>query len=123
MNHMLTWCEIPVTDIKRAKAFYSEVLDVSFVDEEMDGFQMAMFDTEPEIISGALVKGENYVPSKTSVVVYLNGGANLAPALSRAESLGSEVLWPKTPIKDGEAGYFAQFVDSEGNRVGLYSLS
>jgi predicted enzyme related to lactoylglutathione lyase len=30
---------------------------------------------------------------------------------------------PKTPIHDGDCGYFAMFLDSEGNRVGLYSAS
>lgn len=121
MDHIMTWCEIPVTDMQRAKAFYSEVLDVSFTDDEMEGFEMAFFSTDPEQVSGALVKGENYAPSKTATTVYLNAGEDLRPALQRVESQGGEILWPRTAIKDGEEGYFAQFVDSEGNRVGLYS--
>ncbi len=123
MNHILTWCEIPVTDMPRAKAFYSEVLDVNFIHQEMEGFEMAMFTEDPELISGALVKGETYEPSKQGSVVYLNAGDNLFPVLQRAQAQGAEVLWPKTPIDGGEKGYFAQFVDCEGNRVGLYSLN
>ncbi len=122
MKHIVTWCEIPVTDMARAKAFYSEVFDVSFTDDHMDGFDMAMFNADPDLISGALVKGPDYNPSKDGAIVYLNAGEDLSPALARAVNLGREVIWPKTAIKDGECGYFAQILDTEGNRVGLYSL-
>lgn len=122
MNHILTWCEIPVTDIARAKAFYSEVFDVSFVDDTMGGYEMAMFSANPALVSGALVKGKDYNPTKTGAVVYLNAGEDLTPAMERAVHLGAEVFCPKTAIKDGDAGYFALVSDSEGNRIGLYSM-
>ncbi len=122
MKHILTWCEIPVTDMDRAKTFYSEVFDVSFTDEEMDGFEMAMFSADPELISGALVRGEGYNATTQGTVVYLNAGEDLTPALERAQGQGAEVICPKTPIHDGECGYFAQIKDCEGNRLGLYSL-
>jgi len=54
-------------------------------------------------------------------VAYLSGGDDLAPALKRARNQGVEVLFPKTPIKEGEGGYWAQVIDCEGNRIGLYS--
>ncbi len=122
MNHIITWGEIPVTDMARAKAFYSEVFDVSFTDDEMEGFEMAMFSANPALISGALVKGPDYKPSREGTIVYLNAGEDLAPALERAKHLGSEIICPKTAIKEGDCGYFAQILDVEGNRVGLYSL-
>ncbi len=122
MNHIITWGEIPVTDMARAKAFYSEVFDVSFTDDQMEEFEMAMFSANPALISGALVKGPDYNPSKEGTIVYLNAGEDLTPALERAQHLGREVICPKTAIKDGDCGYFAQILDTEGNRVGLYSL-
>lgn len=122
MNHILTWCEIPVTDINRAKAFYSEMLDVSFLDESMGDFEMAIFSANPALVSGALVKGKDYSPSKTGTIAYLNAGDDLIPALDRAVKLGGEVLFPKTAIKDGDCGHFAHVTDSEGNRIGLYSM-
>ena len=121
MNNILTFCDIPVADIDRAKAFYSEVLGVSFVDETMDGMLMFIMASEPGSVSGALVQADGYVPSQTGTVVYLNGGDNLDESLVRAEKAGAEVLLPKTAIKDGAMGYFAQITDSEGNRIGLYS--
>lgn len=122
MNHLLTWCEIPVTDMRRAKAFYAEVLDVCFIEEDMDGNQLAIFESEPDLVTGSLVMGEKYQPSETATVVYLNAGPDLTPALQRAEQQGATILWPKSPIGDGTTGYFAQFKDLEGNRVGLFSL-
>ncbi len=123
MNNILTWCEIPVTDIERAKAFYSNVFGVKFIDEEMEGMKMAMFETSsPTAASGALVKMEGYAPTTTGTVPYLWAGDNLEPALERAAKSGSEVVVPKTAIKDG-AGFFSQFIDCEGNRIGLFSLA
>ena len=122
MNHVVTWFEIPVTDMERAKQFYSHVMEADFKDDEMDGFKMSIFNSEENAVSGMLVKGDDYLPSKTGAVIYLNGGTDLSVPLDRAVAKGSEVLWPKTAINDGECGYFAQFLDSEGNRVGLYSM-
>ncbi len=122
MKHILTWCDIPVTDMARAQSFYAEVLNLAFTDHTMDGVEMACFTAEADQVSGSLVKGRDYQPSKTGTVVYLNAGKDLTESLERAQRLGATVLCPKTPIGDGSDGYFAQFADCEGNRVGLYSL-
>ena len=123
MNHMVTWAEIPVSNMERAMSFYREVLSVDFKREDMGGFDYAMFAADPELISGALVAGEGYRPGNEGTVVYLNGGDNLSDALSRISRLGNKVVVPKTPINEGNNGYFAQFIDSEGNRVGLFSVN
>lgn len=123
MNNLVVWCEIPVTDMARAKAFYAEVLDVSFTDEHIDEMHMAMFVADPKAVSGALIKSNHYEPSARATVIYFDGGPDLSPALARAEAYGSKVIWPKTPIQEGQGGYFAQFMDSEGNRIGLYSAA
>lgn len=120
-SHIATWFELPVIDMQRAQSFYRNVLDAAFKDEEMNGFQLAIFDAEAGAVSGMLVLGEQYQPSPTGAVVYLNGGENLNTPLDKAIQNGGSVLVPKTPIHDGECGYFALFLDSEGNRVGLYS--
>lgn len=122
-NNVATWFELPVTDMQRAKAFYQEVLQATFKDETMSGYQMAIFNADEGSVSGMLILGEQYQPSQTGAVVYFNGGENLSMPLDRAVKQGGSVLVPKTPIHDGECGYFALFSDSEGNRVGLYSPS
>lgn len=123
MNNVASWFEIPVTDMQRAKNFYQNLLETTFKDEAMDVYQLAIFAGEEGAVSGMLVLGEHYQPSQTGAVVYLNGGEDLSAPLDRAVQNGGSVLLPKTPIHDGECGYFALFLDSEGNRVGLYSPS
>ncbi|MGR9088773.1 MAG: VOC family protein [Gammaproteobacteria bacterium] len=120
-NNLATWFELPVTDMHRAKSFYQNVLHADFKDEDMNGFHMAIFNAEPGAVSGMLVLGEQYQPSQTGAVVYFNGGEDLSAPLARALQHGGSVVVPKTPIHDGECGYFALFLDCEGNRVGLYS--
>ncbi len=121
MKNIVTWFEIPVTDMQRAKAFYSAVMETGFKDDEINGFQMAIFDHEDPAVGGMLVQAEGYEPTKTGAVIYLNGGDDLSVPLEKAVQNGSEILCPKTPINEGKCGYFAQFSDSEGNRIGLYS--
>lgn len=122
-DNIATWFELPVNNMARAKAFYQSVLQAEFKDEEMSGLQMAIFSAEPGAVGGMLVLGETYQPSQTGAVVYFNGGENLTAPLERALQHGGSMVVPKTPIHDGECGYFALFLDSEGNRVGLYSQS
>ena len=122
MKNTVTWFELPVKDMARAKQFYQEVMQTEFMDDEMDGFRMAIFNHEPGAASGMLVLGENYEPNDKAAVVYLNGGDDLSDPLGRVEGSGGQIVVPKTALDGGKKGYFAQFLDTEGNRVGLYSL-
>ncbi len=116
---MVVYFEIPVADLDRAMRFYAAVFGVALRREVVDGNEMALF---PEAkgdlgVSGALAKGEVYVPSKTGPIVYF-GTKNLDATLARALELGGKALYPKT--KAGEHGWVAEFEDSEGNRIALY---
>ena len=84
----------------------------------MRGLEGALFPNRG--VTGTLLKGESFTPSKDGSVIYFDGGENLDPMLRRAEQAGGKVLLPKTEI-DGGRGYFAYFEDSEGNRVGIHS--
>lgn len=120
-DNVVTWFDPPVLDLARAKQFYGEVLGARFKDEEMNGLQMAIFEAAAGAASGMLVLSECYQPNASGAVIYFNGGEDLSQPLARAEQLGAQVVAPKTAIKEGACGYFALFIDSEGNRVGLYS--
>lgn len=58
------------------------------------------------------------MPSSSGVTLYLNAGDNLQVVLSKVEKSGGKVLVPKTPHAD-ENDFFALFLDTEGNRLGL----
>lgn len=121
-TNAINWFEIPVTDFERAKQFYETIFEVELSTVEMMGMQMAMFPSEPPHIGGALVKSENHVPSMTGAVLYLNANPDLQIILNRIEETDAEVTMPKTFI-DEQTGYMAFFTDTEGNLVGLHSLT
>jgi predicted enzyme related to lactoylglutathione lyase len=88
MQNALNWFEIPVVDLERAMEFYSIVLEHKMEPMDMSpGYKAAFFPYQGGV-SGALVKGEGYVPSQEGAVIYLNGGTDLAPALERVTQAG-----------------------------------
>ncbi len=75
MNHVVTWFEIPVTNMERAKHFYQQVMETSVKDDAMNGYQMAISAADDHAVSGMLMLGEHYEPSPTGAVIYLNGSS------------------------------------------------
>lgn len=122
MQNLINWFEIPAKDISRAKKFYHSILGLEMNETEMFGTKMAFFPTDGSNVSGAIVQGEDYSPSTTGALVYLNGGNNLEKALLKVESAGGKIIVPKTQISP-EMGYFAIFLDSEGNKIALHSAN
>ncbi|MCL4105941.1 UNVERIFIED_CONTAM: hypothetical protein GTU68_012579 [Idotea baltica] len=71
-------------------------------------------------IGGAVVSGPGSIPNENGPLVYLNGGKDLEEVLSKVEDAGGRVIMPKTPINKDD-GFFAIFIDSEGNKLALHS--
>jgi predicted enzyme related to lactoylglutathione lyase len=120
MNNMVSWFEIPVKDLERAKTFYSKVFGKELTDMKMGDMVMSSFpwqDGAP-FSGGALVKSKGYVPSSSGTVVYFYC-EDAAVEQSRVEKNGGKVVLPKTAI--GDSGFIAHIIDTEGNRVGLHS--
>ena len=114
--------EISVTDMDRAVRFYQSVLGYEPSQQTVDGYEMAFFpraDGEPGA-SGALAKGDVYVPSKSGAIIDFDV-ADIDPVLERAVAQGASVLFPKKHI--GAAGYVAEISDSEGNHIALSAVS
>lgn len=120
MKPFISIFEIPATDFSRAMNFYQSILEIKIEAIDMQGTQMGIFPSEGQTVSGVLTKGEGYEPSADGVVIYLNGGNDLQYTLDKVEKNGGEIMVPKTLI-DEENGYFAMFLDTEGNRIGLHS--
>ncbi len=120
MRNMINWFEIPAADFHRAMRFYAAVLAVPLVPVEMGGTNMGMLPGDGGSVSGAIVFGDGYVPARQGTLVYLSGGDDLSPMLARVTDAGGQVIVPKTRISP-EFGYFALFIDTESNRVGLHS--
>lgn len=120
MKSFVSIFEIPATDISRAVDFYKKILDIDIEKMEMPGMQMGIFPFEGQAVTGVIMKGEGYEPSAKGVTIYLNGGDNLQVILDKIEISGGAIIIPKTSHAD-ESGYFALFLDSEGNKMGLHS--
>jgi uncharacterized protein len=120
MNSFISLFEIPATDISRAVNFYQAILDINIERMEMPGMEMGIFPYKEQIVTGVIMKGDDYKPSADGPTIYLNGGDNLQTMLDRVEKNGGQIIVPKTAHAD-ESGFFALFIDTEGNKLGLNS--
>ena len=120
MSNALNWFEIPVADLTRAKRFYSSLLAAELRQESMNGIDMAIFPYQQGGVGGALVQGEQFVPSEKGAVVYLNAGEDLDGILSRTEPAGGKVMMGRTLLSE-QIGSIAFVQDTEGNRVGFHT--
>lgn len=120
MKSYISMFEIPATDISRAINFYQALLDISIEKMDVEGMQMGILPYEGQIVTGVIIQAEGYKPSADGVTMYLNAGDNLQLVLDRVEKNGGQILVPKTAHAD-ESGYFAIFLDSEGNKMALNS--
>lgn len=119
MKDFITWFEIPVLNMERATNFYNHIYCIKMKTNEMNDYSMAIFPVTTGI-GGALVMGQGCIPSETGSLVYLNGGKDLQPILDKVEEAGGRIIMPKTKIND-DAGFFALFIDSEGNKLAINS--
>jgi len=122
MKNLISIFEIPAIDFSRAVNFYQVILDISIEKIDMDGVLMGLFPGNDQSVSGAVIKGNGYKPSNDGVIIYLNGGNNLQVVLDRVEANNGKIIVPKTQINP-EIGFYALFVDTEGNKLGLHSVS
>ncbi len=113
------WFEIPVTDLNKAKAFYSKVLMTEFIDQEGGANPTANFAYAggENGVSGHLYPGKPAVHG-TGPTIHLPVPDSLEESLARVKDAGGEVI---SPIIDIPAGRFAYCLDPDGNSIGIFS--
>ncbi len=109
----ITHIDIPVSDLGRAQAFYSDLFGWNIA--EIPGFEgYPMWQAPNQISGGGLApRDEGFTQPRSYVVV-----DSIDDALARVEAGGGTVTMPKTPID--ETSWFAAFTDPDGNNLGLY---
>ncbi|WMD22803.1 VOC family protein [Achromobacter seleniivolatilans] len=118
--NLASYFEIPALDLDRAMTFYGAVFGCAFECIHVDGNEMAFFpyaENQPGA-SGALAKGDSYVPGKAGVRIYFDV-ADIQQTLQKALDAGGKVLYPETAV--GAFGRVAEIEDSEGNCIGLHA--
>ena len=118
----ISWFEIYVQDMPRAKAFYEAVLGVELrllnpAGPELWAFPQGM-DTYGA--SGALARTEGMPSGGNSTLVYFSC-ADCGVEGARVVAAGGRVLREKFPI--GEYGAVFLAFDTEGNLFGLHSMA
>ncbi len=116
----VSWFEIPVNDLDRAKAFYEAIFEIEMIISEIGSLKMAWFPWHEggPGAAGTLVKADSYVPSRLGSMVYFSVD-DIDLVLKKVESNGGKILNPKMSI--GDYGFVGHFQDCEGNRVALHS--
>lgn len=124
-TNVLTWFEIPVSDIDRARKFYETILDIEMVKRSDGNDEAVFFPFNPDVIqatsgriTGVLSKTERNSPSGNGTVVYINASPGIQTVLDKVEQAGGKIIVPKIKIP---AGFIAVIVDTEGNKVGLHA--
>ncbi len=121
--NMVSWFELPVEDMDRAKKFYEAVFDVQIHVQDFNELLMGWFpfaDGKPGAM-GSLVKHPDfYYPSNTQGPLLYFSCEDVAVQIGRIEKAGGKILQTKKLISE-DVGYMGLFLDSEGNRIALHS--
>ncbi len=116
MQKFVAWVEIPARNFERAVAFYNAVFNLNLKGYDFGHEKMALLPND----EGAISFAPDFNPSKDGVLVSIDTGKEMDATLHRISENHGIILTPKTKIEAENRGYFAIFLDSEGNRVGLY---
>jgi hypothetical protein len=119
VKDFISWFEIPAINFQQAVAFYNYIFNMEMEKNSESNYAMAFFPINKGI-GGAIIAGPGSTPSDTGTLIYLNAGKDLTQVLKRIEPAGGRVIMSKTLINK-ESGYFALFIDSEGNKLALHS--
>ena len=119
------WFEIYVDNMERAKIFYESVLKLELTEMPNptdDGAQMLSFPMQMEAYGapGALVKMEGFKAGGNSTLIYFSS-QDCSIEEGRVKEAGGKIFKSKQSI--GEYGYMVLAVDTEGNMIGIHSMS
>ncbi len=117
----VNWFQIPAADFARAQKFYGAVLGSKFSDQSNAMGKHAFFMHGDEFAGGEVVQGQGLAPSDKGVMLYLNAPEGVDAALAKVPAAGGKVVMPRTDISPH--GFIAWLRDTEGNTVGLHSMT
>jgi len=126
MNNAISWFEIPATNLDRAQKFYESIFGISMMSMDLPNIKMRLFPLDDPMngVGGAVVESNGFhQPSGTDgPLIYLNGNPDVQQVLDKVVTGGGTIMVPKTEITP-EYGFMAVIIDTEGNRIGLHSIT
>lgn len=117
---VFSYVAIPCDDFERAFKFYFEVTGGLVSRNPNVPFPMAYFVDSENNNVGHLFQLKNFKPSSDGTIVYFELAKDLNETVSKIERAGGKIVMPKTLIGPGR-GYWALFLDTEGNKLALHS--
>ncbi|KAM0245474.1 hypothetical protein ACHAQJ_010556 [Trichoderma viride] len=126
------WLSVPVRDIDRAKAFYAEIFswetNPDGVPNSRPGVKELYFFNRGPTLHGAFYVMEDgfhvinqSIGSEDAISVHPSFNVkNCKETLEQVEKFGGKKQLHKTEI-GGDMGYYARFIDTEGNLMGIWS--
>jgi predicted enzyme related to lactoylglutathione lyase len=109
----IDYVEIPVTDLKKAREFFSALFDWSF--QEWGDDYMSFSDGR---LDGGFRRAANAASSSGVLVIFFS--TNLERDLDRVQSLGATISEPIFPFPGGRRFHF---VDPTGNEYAIWSAT
>jgi predicted enzyme related to lactoylglutathione lyase len=113
---LIAWVEIPCSDFDRAVDFYCTILNLKLEKMDFGEEKMACFPNG----EGAISLAPGFEPSENGVLISFDTGNELDTVINKVKKQGCTVVHEKTKIEAEHRGYFALFIDTEGNKLGLY---
>jgi uncharacterized protein len=142
MEHSsIPWIQIPSKNLSRATTFYETIFDASFFFENLNEIPHAIFQKNKEgkeLIHGAIIELKENENIGIGTILFFDATGNFETILELIVEQGGEIVKEKTLITkkedvssfvipntyiDNKPGYYARFLDSEGNRMGLYGTN
>jgi uncharacterized protein len=119
-SNPVSWFDIYVSNLSRAKKFYETVFNIQLTDLPIEWGKQSFFpfNHESPNISGALVEKADMAESGNNSVLYFETEDCITEE-KRIEEEGGKILKSKMHI--GEFGFVSIFIDTEGNTIGLHS--
>ena len=139
MEHTaIQWIQIPAKNLKRATSFYKNIFDADFFYEDLNGIPHAVFkvgENGKKLLHGAIIELNEKENVGQGPVLFFDATGDFETIIDLIKENGGEVTHKKTLITkresedsytipntyiDNKPGYYARFVDCEGNKMGLY---
>ncbi|RBW42357.1 VOC family protein [Loktanella sp. D2R18] len=111
----MVWAEIPVTDMDKSVAFYSEVFGYQMSIDNSGPNPMAVLGSEMNAVGGHLYPGKPAADGGNTI--HLCVPDTLEAAIERCQAAGGKVVSPAITIPPGR---FVYAKDLDGNSIGLF---
>ncbi|MCB2115039.1 MAG: VOC family protein [Rhodobacteraceae bacterium] len=113
---VVVWSEIPVSDMKKAVAFYNAVFDWQMTIDESGPNPMANLGSATDTVAGHLYPGTP-ATAGNGPTVHIAVRDRLEDAAIRCRTAGGKVLGEIITIPPGR---FVYATDPDGNSIGLF---